>query len=149
MAVLSQPQSRQEDVRPLQNKWQVTQKKDKTKKTHETTKRCLEEFKCKVIAAARESQQQLANSAEQPDTPVTVEQSAIDSGSADQPAWKISSFHDVNRWLASDHVASCSMVERIKEAVAVLSQPHPRKEDVQALQSKWQVHKRRVGNRDH
>ena len=39
----------------------------------------LEEFKSKVIAAARESQQQLANSAEQPDTPVTVEQSAIEA----------------------------------------------------------------------
>ena len=61
------------------------------------------------------------------------------SGSADQPASKISSIHDVKRWLASDHVASCSMVERVKEAVAVLSQPQPRKEDVQPLQSKWQV----------
>ena len=32
-----------------------------------------------MIAAARESQQQLAKSAEQPDAPVTVEQSAIEA----------------------------------------------------------------------
>ena len=67
------------------------------------------------------------------------------SGSADQPASKISSIHDVKRWLASDHVASCSMVERIKEAVAVLSQPRPRQEDVRPLQSKWQVVRKKDG----
>ena len=70
---------------------------------------------------------------------IFVAMACSSSGSADQPASKISSIHDVKRWLASDHVASCSMVERIKEAVAVLSQPQPRKEDVQPLQSKWQV----------
>ena len=30
-------------------------------------------------------------------------------------------------------------MERIREAAAVLSRPKPRKEDVQPLQSKWQV----------
>ena len=39
----------------------------------------LEEFKSKVTAAALESHQPLADSAEQPDTPVTVEQPAIEA----------------------------------------------------------------------
>ena len=45
------------------------------------------------------------------------------------------------RWLAEEPIASCSSADtqRIREAVAVLSHPKPRKEDVQPLQSKWQV----------
>jgi hypothetical protein len=61
--------------------------------------------------------------------------------SAEQPDFKIASIHDVQRWLAAEHVATSSNVDaqRIREAMAVLSQCRPRKEDVQLLQSKWQV----------
>ena len=54
---------------------------------------------------------------------------------------KILSIRDVQRWLAEEPIASCSSadMQRIREAVAVLSHPKPRQEDVQPLQSKWQV----------
>ena len=53
----------------------------------------------------------------------------------------ITTIRGVQRWLAEDHVASCTSADaqRIIEAVAVLSRPKPKKEDVQHLQSKWQV----------
>ena len=54
VAVLLTPKPRQEDVRPLQNKWQVAQKKDKKKRPG------------KVIKAAQELQQELADSAAKP-----------------------------------------------------------------------------------
>ena len=63
-------------VQPLKSKWQVAQQKDRKTRP---LKDVLEGFKSKVIAAARKSQQQLANSAEQPDTPATAEQSEIDA----------------------------------------------------------------------
>ena len=80
------------------------------------------------------------HSAEQP-----AEQLATSLRSAEQPAMpshlKLSSIQDVQRWLADEPMASCSSVDmqRIREVVAVLSRPKPRREDVQPLQSKWQV----------
>ena len=74
-----------------------------------------------------------------------AEQPATLLGSAEQPATpsqlKIASIRDVQRWLAQKPIASCSSadMQRIREAVAVLSHPKPRKEDVRPLQSKWQV----------
>ena len=74
--------------------------------------------------------------------PATVSSS---SSRAEQPATpsnlKIGSIRDVQRWLAEEPIASCSSadVQRIREAAAVLSHPKPRQEDVQPLQSKWQV----------
>ena len=65
--------------------------------------------------------------------------------SAEKPAtpshFQILSIRHVQRWLADEHVASCSSadMERIREAAAVLSRPKPRQEDVRALQTKWQV----------
>ena len=60
-------------------------------------------------------------------------------GSAEQPATslhlKISSICDVQAWLNGEQVAGCSSADaqRIRDAVAVLSHPRPRKEDVQPL----------------
>ena len=82
---------------------------------------------------------------EPPSSSSSAEQPATSLRSAEQPATpshlKILSIHDVQRWLAEEHVASCTNAgaQRIREAVAVLSRPKPRKEDVQPLQSKWQV----------
>ena len=76
------------------------------------------------------------SSAEQPATSLRrAEQPAI------PPHLKLSSIRDVQRWLAEEPIASCSSadMQRIREAVAVLSLREPRKEDVQPLQSKWQV----------
>ena len=44
-------------------------------------------------------------------------------------------------WLAEEPIASSSSanMQRIREAVAVLSRPQPRQEDVQPLQNKWKV----------
>ena len=74
-----------------------------------------------------------------------VEQSSISLCSAEQPAisrlLKMSSIRDVQAWLNEEHLASCSSAEaqRIREAVALLSQPMPRQEDVSPLLSKWNV----------
>ena len=61
--------------------------------------------------------------------------------SAEQPGLQLQSIRDVQRWLAEEHIASCSGadVQRIREAVAVLSRPKPRQEEVRPLQSKWLV----------
>ena len=79
---------------------------------------------------------------------VRVEQSSISQCSAEQPAmsplFKMSSIRDVQAWLNGERVASCSsaQAQRITEAVALLSQPKPRQEDVRPLQSKWKVPQR-------
>ena len=75
----------------------------------------------------------------------SAEQSATSLRSAEPPATpchvKILSIRDVQGWLAEERIASCSSadMQRIREAVAVLSSPKPRQVDVQPLQSKWQV----------
>ena len=57
------------------------------------------------------------------------------------PSEGISSIPNVQRWLAEEPIAKCNRadVQLIREAVAVLSFPKPRQEDVRPLQSKWQV----------
>ena len=77
-----------------------------------------------------------SSSAEQPATSLRMtERPATPSFS------KILSIRDVQRWLAEEPIESCSSadVQRIREAVAVLSRPKPRQEDVEPLQNKWQV----------
>ena len=75
----------------------------------------------------------------------SAEQAATSLRSAGQLATpsrlKILCSRDDQRWLADELITSCSSadVQRIREAVAVLSHPKPRKEDVRPLQSKWQV----------
>ena len=75
----------------------------------------------------------------------SAEQPATSLRSAEPPAspchLKISSIRDVQRWLAEEPIASCSSadMQRIREAVDVLSTSKPRQEDVRPLQSKWQV----------
>ena len=74
--------------------------------------------------------------AEQPTTSLrSAEQLAISSHV------KIVSTRDVQRWLAEEPIARCSSadMQRIREAVAVLSRPMPRQEEVRPLQRKWQV----------
>ena len=82
---------------------------------------------------------------EPPSNSNSAEQPATSLRSAEQPATpshlKILCIRDVQRWLAEEPIASCSSahVQRIREAVAVLSHPKPRKQDVRSLQSKWRV----------
>ena len=77
----------------------------------------------------------------------------VDSAGAEQtatpPHLKILSIRDVQRWMAEEPVASCSSADaqRIREAVAVLSSPKPRQEDVEPLQSTWQVAQKRTKKR--
>jgi len=76
-AVLSQCGPRQEDVRPLQRKWQVAQTKDKKPRP---LGEVLQEFESKVVEAAQKLQQQLADAIRlQSDLPSAT-------GSAEQPA---------------------------------------------------------------
>ena len=78
-------------------------------------------------------------------SPGIAEQSATCRRSVEQPATslhdKLSSIRDVQAWLKGEQVAGCSSADaqRIREAVAVLSQSKPRKEDVEPLQGKWHV----------
>ena len=50
----------------------------------------------------------------------------------------ITTLRGVQLWLAEDHIASCASAEtqRIREAVAALSRPKPKQEDLQPLQGK-------------
>ena len=79
----------------------------------------------------------------------SAEQPATSLGSAEPRATachlEILSIRDVQRWLAEEPIASCSSAElqRIREAVAVLSSPKPRKEDVLPLLRNWEVAQRK------
>ena len=70
--MLSQPKPRQEDVQPLQNEWHVAQQQNKKRRPLADV---IQEFQDKVINAAKELQQQLSETAQQPASS-TVEQSA-------------------------------------------------------------------------
>ena len=76
-------------------------------------------------------------------------QRATSLRSAEQPATpsdsKILSIRDVQRWLAQEPIASCisADAQRIREAVAVLLHPTPRKEDVRPLQPQWHIARQR------
>ena len=61
VAVLSPPKPKQEEVQPLQSKWQVAQQKCKKRIP---LVEVVREFEGKVIKAAQELQQELAGSAE-------------------------------------------------------------------------------------
>ena len=75
----------------------------------------------------------------------SAEQPAILPSSAAQPGLpsysKTLSIRDVQRWLAEEPIVSCNSAgaQRVREAVAVLSQSKPRQEDVQPLQNEWHV----------
>ena len=70
--------------------------------------------------------------------------SHTEAPSAEQPGFQLQSIRDVQRWLAEEHIASCSGadIRRIREAVAVLS--HPRKEDLQPLLRDWEVAQKKI-----
>ena len=102
-------------------------------------------------AAASGSAEQPAPSLGSAERPATLSHSLR---SAERPATpshlKLSSIRDVQRWLAEEPAASCSSadMQRIREAVAVLSLPKPRQEDVRLLQSKWQVAQKNTKSQD-
>jgi len=80
------------------------------------------------------------SSAEQPASPMADEHG--DGGSAVQPALQLGSIADVRRWLDTDCVSGQSAeVQRLREAVNILTRPKPRQEDVQRLLSRnnWNV----------
>ena len=75
-AVLSQCRPTQEDVRPLQSKWQVAQKKDKKPRP---LGEVLQEFESKVVEAVQKLQQQLADA-------IRLQSDVLGAtGSAEQP----------------------------------------------------------------
>ncbi len=75
----------------------------------------------------------------------SAEQPAILPSSAAQPATpsysKTLSIRDVQRWLGEEPIVSCNSAgaQRVREAVAVLSQSKPRQEDIRLLQKEWHV----------
>ena len=121
----------------------------------------IQEFQTKVIDAAKKLQLELSDSAAQPvlnaveqfapmDTAASVdldEEPALSELGARQKkrardsSPELSSIRELQRWVAEEPIASCSSADaqRIREAVAVLSRPKPRQEDVRPLQSKWQL----------
>ena len=98
-------------------------------------------------AAASGSAEQPAPSLGSAERPATLSHSLR---SAERPATpshlKLSSIRDVQRWLAQEPAVSCSSagMQRVREAVAVLSRPDSRQEDVRPLQAKWRVARRRL-----
>ena len=95
---------------------------------------------CSIVAGASSSSdraERLASVAAR--SASSAEQSAILPSSAAQPG--LSSIPDVQRWLAQEPIVNCNsaVVQRVRKAVAVLSQPKPRQEDVQPLQCEWRV----------
>ena len=95
---------------------------------------------CSIVAGASSSSdraERLASVAAR--SASSAEQFAILPSSAAQPG--LSSIPDVQRWLAQEPIVSCNsaVVQRVRKAVAVLSQPKPRQEDVQPLQYEWRV----------
>ena len=83
-AVLSHPKPRQEDVRPLQSKWQVAQTKDKKPRPLGDV---VQECKSKVIKAVQKLQQQLSDDADCPSSVGADVQNdpAADRSSAERP----------------------------------------------------------------
>jgi len=60
-AVLARPKPKREDVQPIQNKWQVAQKKNSKSRPLEDV---IHEFRGKVVEAAQKLQVEFANNAE-------------------------------------------------------------------------------------
>ena len=82
VAVLSHRKPRQEDVRPLQSKWQVAQRKDnKPRPLGEVLQECRD----KVVDAAKKLQRQISDSAERPSLlPDSAERPALAASSTDR-----------------------------------------------------------------
>ena len=84
-AVLVHGKPRKEDVRPLQSKWLVAQKRNKKPRPLEEV---VHELQDKVIKAAQQLQLELSSSAEQPAASTVGQPGPMDelSSSAEQPA---------------------------------------------------------------
>ena len=80
-----------------------------------------------------------SGSASSAERPATRPPSAAQHGN--QSRSKTLSIRDVQRWLAEESIVrrNSAGARRVREAVAVLPPPKPRKEDVRLLQSKLQV----------
>ena len=85
--VLSHKKPRKEDVRPLQSKWRVAQKKNKQPRPLEEV---VDEFRDKVIKAAQQLQVELSGSAEQPAASTVGQPGSMDTADSvdfDDPPW--------------------------------------------------------------
>jgi len=145
VAVLSRPKPRQEDVRPLQRKWQVAQQKDKKRTLLADV---LQELQAKVIQAALKLQLELADSTEQP-----PEGRSGDDSSAAPPAPQLDApqaasdrqvLRECNDWLQtlpSQEISKSKPLQRLQIALALLQSRSSRqqRQDVQQLLGDWSV----------
>ena len=140
-AVLSRPNPRKEDVRELQNDWQVAQKKHRKPIP---LPEVIQDFRGKIIKAAQKLQQQLLASAERPVLTglkdrqrkraqrksvkrTRAARAAQDSAAQSQPAVLSSvGLQECSHWLQSlpeDVIAQSLPLKRVHSATALLLMP--------------------------
>ena len=90
----------------------------------------LSSSSCSAARPAARAAPSSSSSAEWPATSTTVSNQV-----------SITSIRHVRLWLAEDHIVACTSAEikRIREAVAVLSCPKPKQQDLEPLRPKWEV----------
>ncbi len=139
VAVLSQPQPRQKDVRRLQNQWHVAQKKNKQTRPLADV---IQEFQDKVINAAKKLQQQLSESAAPPAPQLDAPQAASD--------WQV--LRECNDWLQtlpSQEISKSKPLQRLQTALTLLQSHSSRhqRQDVQQLLGHWNVPQKTYGRK--
>jgi len=75
----------------------------------------------------------------------SAEQLANPIRNGNQHHFHIACMSDVQRWLTEEHVVKCSNVDaqRIRQAMAVLSQQRVKQQDMRPLLHEWQVRQKR------
>ena len=171
-AVLSRSKPRQEDVRDLQNDWQVAQKKDQKPIP---LPEVLHEFRGKIIKAAQKLQQQLLSSAERPMLTgfkdrqrkraqrkraqrkraqrKRAARAAQDSAAQSQPAVLSSvGLQECSHWVQSlpeDAIAQSLPLKRVHSATALLLMPSTgdQRQRIQKILEEWHVSQKHKGNK--
>ena len=166
-AVLSRPNPRKEDVRELQNDWQVAQQKHRKPIP---LPEVIQDFRGKIIKAAQKLQQQLLSSAERPMLTglkdrqrkraqrksvkrTRAARAAQDSAAQSQPAVLSSvGLQECSHWVQSlpeDAIAQSLPLKRVHSATALLLMPSTgdQRQRIQKILEEWHVSQKHKGNK--
>ena len=166
-AVLSRPKPRKEDVRELQNDWQVAQKKHRKPIP---LPEVIQDFRGKIIKAAQNLQQQLLSSAERPMLTgfkdrqrkraqrksvkrTRAARAAQDSAAQSQPAVLSSvGLQECSHWLQSlpeDAITQSLPLKRVHSVTALLLMPSTgdQRQRIQKILEEWHVSQKHKGNK--
>ena len=145
VAVLSKQQNpRRLDVRPLLNKWHVAQKKNQRDRPLPDI---IQELKEKVITAAQELQQQLADSAGRPASHAGTEVRAAHPPAGDCAKQLL----ECGEWLDSlpeQVVSESRLLQRARSAAALLQKPTSsrQRQELQPILAEWGVLQKRYSS---